>query len=231
MLNSPKTCSDIPSSWSFDPLTPRDYPDEDNLHAFYNASIQNVKLPQIPTPPCAQNMPTPEEFFGCLDFTAASDWWARNSTHFGLHEFDPYAPEMVEMDPSLDLAMFEDTVANAVENNIDLYHGFLHLDPSTVPLFDQAPWDEPGAWQPASDCSGYSSSGGQYTCAENSGSSVGFNTPSSSSGDSEAPEPLPPSASAPARKSVLIPSHVFFGIIRNTVINSYFCSKSIEHLR
>lgn len=112
---------------------------------------------------------------------------------------------MVEMDPSLDLAMFEETVANAAENGVDLYHEFIQLHGSNVPLFDQGPWDEPNAWQPASDCSGYSSSGGQYTCAETSGSSVGFNTPSSSSGDSEAPEPLPPSASVPARKSVLIP--------------------------
>lgn len=224
MLNSPKTCSDIPFSWPIDPLTPRDYSDEDHLHAYYNASVPNIKLPQIPTPPCAQNMPTPEEFFGCLDFTAASDWWAQNSTHFGFHEFDPYAPEMVEMDPNFSLAMYGETVAD--QNNIDLHPEFLHLDPSTVPFFDQGSWGEPGVWQPASDYSDYSSSGGQYTCAETSGSSVGFNTPSSSSGDSEAPEPLP-SASAPARKSVLIPSHVFFIIIiRNTVINSLFFSRN-----
>lgn len=113
---------------------------------------------------------------------------------------------MVEIDPSLDLAMFEETVANAVESQIGLYHELIQIHGSSGPLFDQGPWDEPNAWQPASDGSGYSSSGGQYTCAETSGSSVGFNTPSSSSGDSEAPEPLPPNASAPARKSVLIPS-------------------------
>lgn len=203
MLNSPKTCSDIPFSWSIDPLTPRDYSEDDNVHAFYNASVPNIKLPQTPTPPCAQNMPTPEEFFGCLDFTAASDWWAQNTTHFGLHEFDPFAPEMVEMDPSLDLAMF-----TSVENNIDLYQELLQLDPS-APLFDQGPWDEPGAWQPASDCSGYSSSDG-HTGVEMSGSSVGFNTPGSTSGDSEAPEPLIAPA---ARKSVLLPPHVFLHFI------------------
>lgn len=205
MLNSPKPCSDVPFSWSFDPLTPRDYPDEASLHAFYNATAPSIKLPRMPTPQCTQNISTPEDFFGRLDFAATSDWWAQNNTHY---DFDPYASDMVEMDPSLDLAMFEETVANAVENGVDLYHELIQLHGSNVSLFDQGPWDEPNAWQPASDCSGYSSSGGQYTCAETSGSSVGFNTPGSSSGDSEAPEPLPPSASAPTRKSVLIPFHL-----------------------
>lgn len=134
---------------------------------------------------------------------------------------------MVGMDPGLDLAMFEEAAANAVENGVDLYHDLM-LHGSSVPMFDQGPWDEPNAWQPASDCSGYSSSGGQYTCAETSGSSVGFNTPGSSSGDSEAPEPLPLSVSAPERKSVLIPFYLIFIVIRNTVVNIYFCSESIE---
>lgn len=200
MLNSPKSCSEIPfSSWDFDPLTPRDYTGEEHLHAYYNASVPNIKLPQTPTPPCAaQNIPAPDGFFGCLDITAANDWWAQNNTHFGLHEFDPYAPEMAEMDPNLDLAVYQDAVA--IEQNIDIYQELLRLDPS-VQLFDQGPWDEPGAWQPASDCSGYNSSSGSggHTGVETSGSSVGFNTPGSSSGDSEAPEPLV--ISAPVRKS------------------------------
>jgi hypothetical protein len=227
MLNSPKSCSEIPfSSWDFDPLTPRDYTGEEHLHAYYNASVPNIKLPQTPTPPfAAQNIPAPDGFFGCLDITAANDWWAQNNTHFGLHEFDPYAPEMAEMDPNLDLAVYQDAVA--IEQNIDIYQELLRLDPS-VQLFDQGPWDEPGAWQPASDCSGYNSSSGSggHTGVETSGSSVGFNTPGSSSGDSEAPEPLV--ISAPARKSVLLPFHVLFiffyslfMIIRNTVINNH----------
>lgn len=227
MLNSPKPCSDVPFSWSFDPLTPRDYPDEASLHAFYSATVPSIKLPRMPTPQCTHNISNPEEFFGHLNFTATSDLWTQDSSQY---DFDPYAQDMVGMDPGLDLAMFEETAANAVENGVDLYHDLMFHGSSVPTMFDQGPWDEPNAWQPASDCSGYSSSGGQYTCAETSGSSVGFNTPGSSSGDSEAPEPLPPSVSAPERKSVLIPFRLisFFIATRNTVVNIYICSESIE---